>query len=108
MSAEKSNSTDRVLAEDARVKVRTYKTTGDTDQEFVFADIHTALEKYVEARDSIPYFQCRMSHWPTIWVRTGDWFRRVHDFVYPELTDENIAKYLAERIIDGDELLDGF
>lgn len=49
-----------------------------------------------------------MAHWPTIWVRTEDGLRRVHDFAYPGLTNENISKYLAERIIDGDELLAGF
>ena len=74
----------------------------------VFADIRKALEKYVEIRDSIPDFRYRMSHWPTVWVCKGNGFQRVHDFAYMELTDENIAKYLAERIIDGDELLAGF
>lgn len=108
MSEEKSKRTGQVLAEDIRVKVRAYKTTGDADQEFVFTDIRGALKKYVEIRDSIPDFRYRMSHWPTIWVRTGDGFRRVHDFAYTELTDGNIAKYLEERIIDRDELLAGF
>ena len=108
MSAEKPKSTDKVLAEDIRFKVRAYKATGDAGQEFVFADIRKALEKYAEIRDSIPDFRYRMSHWPTIWVCKGNGFQRVHDFAYTELTDENIAKYLAERIIDGDELLAGF
>lgn len=100
--------TNQVSAAKAKVKVRTYKATGDVDQEFFFDDIRDALKKYVEIRDSIPDFRYRMSHWPTIWVRTDNGFRRVHDFAYEELTDENIAKYLAERIIDGDELLAGF
>lgn len=108
MPAEKTGSAGRTPAAEARVKVRTYRATGDADQEFIFADIRTALEKYVEARDSIPGFRYRMPYWPTIWVRTGDGFRRVHDFAYPELTDGTAAKYLAERIIDGDELLAGF
>lgn len=94
-------------ASDAKIKVRTYKATGDADQNFFFGGIREALRKYVDVRDAIPGYKWRMSHWPTIWLRTDKGFRRVHDFAFWELTDGNIEKYLAERIIDGDELLDG-
>lgn len=107
---------NQVPAANEKVMVRTYNAIGDADLEFFFDDIRDALKKYVKLKVQCfsilgnPDFRHRMSPWPTIWVRTGGEgrFRRVHDFLYLELTDRNIAKYLAERIIDGDELLDEF
>lgn len=45
---------------------------------------------------------------PTIWVydEKTDWYIRVHDFQFGELNEETFGKYLNERIIDGDDLLE--
>lgn len=88
-----------------KIKVRTYKKSGDKDDEFYFHKIHDALKKYVELRNNIPDFKNHMEIWPTIWINTDNGFRRVHEFAYAELTEESVAKYLEERIIETDDLL---
>lgn len=88
-----------------KIKVKSYKQSGDQNQEYFFDSIQPALEKYIEIRNSIPNFWKRQSQWPTIWINTEEGFRRVHDFAFSELTAETTVKYLNERIIDTDDLL---
>lgn len=88
-----------------KIKIISYKRSGDRDQEHFFGSIQTALEKYVEIRNSIPEFWKHPAQWPTIWLNTEEGFRRVHDFAFSELTAETTVKYLNERIIDTDDLL---
>lgn len=90
-----------------RIKVRTYKKNGDADKEYFFPAIREALEEYVKLRNSIENFGDRVPYWPTIWINDGkNGYVRVHSFAYSELTDGTVEKYLAERIIDGDDLLE--
>ena len=87
------------------IKVRNYTHAGDKDQEYFFNNIREALEKYVEIRDAIPDFRNRRQLWPTIWVDTEKGYQRVHDFAFQDVTDDSVGKYLAERILDTDDLL---
>ena len=88
-----------------KIKVRTYKRSGEQDQEYFFDTIQEALKKYVECRNSISDLWINRGFWPTIWINTENGFRRVHDFAFSELTDETTVKYLNEQIIDTDYLL---
>ena len=88
-----------------KIKVRSYTMQGDKDQEYFFDDIREALEKYVKIRDSIPDFWNRPQLWPTIWVNMEEGFLRVHNFAFWDVTADSNEKYLAERIIDTDDLL---
>lgn len=87
------------------IKVKTYDGRGNSKDEYFFNDIRAALEKYVKCRNEILRFWDNMPLWPTIWVESGGEYIRVHDYSFSDLTEENIRKYLDERIIDTDDLL---
>ncbi|MCM1236683.1 MAG: hypothetical protein NC489_41935 [Ruminococcus flavefaciens] len=100
---------EAVLAEAsaAMIRVRRYTAAGDTEQDFFFDGIRAALAVYAGIRDAVPDCWERTTLWPTIWVRTDRGFLRVHDYAFRELTEGNVAKYLAERVLDTDGLLAG-
>lgn len=91
-----------------KIRIRTYRLSGDRDQELFFDGMEDALKCYVEYRNRIPDFWNRPTYWPTVWIDTDEGFRRVHDFAFEELSPESLEKYLAERIIDTDGLLADF
>ncbi len=91
-----------------RIKIVTYKKSGDRDKEYFYDNIQDALKAYVTFRAQVPDFRNRPAWWPTIWVNTENGFQRVHGFAFKELTPETLGEYLGERIIDTDYLLAAF
>lgn len=88
-----------------KFKVTTYNKFGDFKKDYFFDDIKKAIDRYSEVAKSVNY---KMPMLPTIWIyeNESDKFIRVHDFGFKEATEENIRKWIKERIIDTDYLLE--
>lgn len=91
-----------------KIRIRTYTVNGDMDKEYYFNEMREALGKYLEAKNSLPSNYHRRVCGPTVWIYDGERYLRVHDFQFSQLTNETLAKYLKERILHTDYLLDAF
>ena len=79
--------------------MKAYTSTGDFGYAEYRNNFYEVLQLYVQEARIAKHPQ------PTLWVYDGERYVRVHDFYFSELSPETYAKYLNERIIDGDELL---
>ncbi|MCC8047323.1 MAG: hypothetical protein LIP12_17855 [Clostridiales bacterium] len=76
--------------------VKFYTSSGDLGSAEYNDNFYLILQLYV---------QDHSKNRPTLWVYDGEYYVRVHDFNYKELSPETFKKYLAERIIWSDDLL---
>lgn len=83
-----------------KYKVRTYDKKGNFLRDFFTNNFRFALKLYVAETEINPDKR------PTLWACNNGVYVRVHDFNFGEVTDENIEKYLQERVIEGDDLLE--
>ncbi len=85
----------------AKYRLRTYTNRGNIDRDIYSDDLYKLLQQYTEIRTLPPNPQN-----PTIWIYEGTGYVRVHDFMFHELNQDTYRKYLKERILDSDNLLE--
>lgn len=80
--------------------IRRYDRSGEVMEEMYYDDIVKLLHEFVRYRSTD-------STEPSIWKRLeGNKFVRIHNYGYKEVTIENVHRYLNERILETDRLLE--
>lgn len=80
--------------------VRSYTKRGEMGFEEYRDNLYEVLQLYVQ-------FARQKDHpRPTLWIWDGKNYVRVHDFQFVELNPETYSKYLKERILETDYLLE--
>lgn len=92
------------LKEWGNYKLRIYGCDGRRKKDIYFKDLLSLLEAYLKEYKKQQNIKAR----PTLWV--WDWrrkcFRRIHDYEYDKVDYASVKKYLQERIIEADDLLE--
>lgn len=81
--------------------LRVYNKIGNIRNDVYFHNLYELLQQYIKNRISLID-----SKNPTIWIHDGKNYVRVHSFQFKELNPDNYRRYLKERVIDTDYLLE--
>lgn len=82
--------------------LKVYIEKGNYEKNIYFHDFYELLQEYIK-RCVQPLYDLRN---PTIWIHDGDRYVRVHSFMFEELSQDTYEKYLREKILDTDYLLE--